>query len=1226
MPLHIISWNAFGIRHHVKLTALKTYVYRHHPQIIFIQEAFIGGGAPGEEAPPLSGYTSYVHYTRNSLITYIHSSLPHKLLRCSRHPDMTFQLFEVAAGNGKLRVCNVYSAPGLIHLPALPTPTDNGMIYMGDFNARHPALGDAAAIPNRSGTPLLNYINRYRLTRWDTGGATHSRGGTLDHILTSGLVASRVRCHSIPSLFSDHLAISLQYSLPSHPTPPHHHRTRISIPPKYCPTYISYISDLLHTFDLLSPETLYTSLVDATHNFFTRYVTKPHIRRHPAARTWTLDQRIAEAERIAADSGHAFQRQPTPDHLHQYQLARDDLITLQHCVQTESWQKYTDSINHQTSIGTMWHLINKTVKKKPTCALHHSPQEYANDLINTWSAQSQTCNLPAHIQESLSSERNIRKLRLMGALLRPDEDDDRAITEHELQRALTGSKNSSPGDDCITYQVLRLLQKVPGNPLLQLFNLCLRRGHIPSPWTRSTIVPIPKPGTDKFRPISLTSCFSKVFERILLARLMHRLQDKLSPSLYGFLPQRSTHHCLAELYTRLSPTSVVAFLDLETAFDIANKEIILDQLVEFGVQGNLLKWIRNYLSNRTSRVSFKGACSQYKQFELGTPQGGVLSPFLFNILMHRLLSPLPAIPGTTVTCYADDICIHSNSPRDLQLFLRDFYESSLSCGLIISSGKSRIFSSRDLRALPAFTMGGNAIPHCTQYTYLGAPARVTPAIPARQRIHPIVKDLLDRLELRFTPIKWLATNATGISIPVARTLYITFIRSVVDYMSPTLIQLPRKALEPLEKFQNRVMRFILGCPPSTRIVNMQSELQLPPLVARIFANMTYLSIKCLRYPHVTPHFSAVIRASLDPEEPRLVLRSGGQNLINAVCNNIRDLDINIPENAHDPGLPPWRIPLPAVTFTPTSKSAPSPLQKQLALETIDGVTSSVPAAHHIYVDGSVQADGSAACAIFSSTIEPPLADGWIGRRLPNSSSSTFCELHGILDAVTLLVQRRMNGVIVCDSQAALLALSAPRPSCSNVVAAILRQLASARDASLIVSLVWTPSHIGLAGNDTVDRLAKAACALDLAGVNAVPSTRCFRKRIYAAAHAQTVRRRDAERATSVSIQHHDQFLECHHKYRRHGLMVRRHNVVSARLRLGYRPVWQVAQADDMPQYSSCKLCDRHNANNLEHYCLQCPTVAHLLPRGQNLVNICKYLLTDHNLDLILTRHPHFGGC
>ena len=119
--------------------------------------------------------------------------------------------------------------------------------------------------------------------------------------------------------------------------------------------------------------------------------------------------------------------------------------------------------------------------------------------------------------------------------------------------------------------------------------------------------------------------------------------------------------------------------------------------------------------------------------------------------------------------------------------------------------------------------------------------------------------------------------------------------------------------------------------------------------------------------------------------------------------------------------------------------------------------------------------------------------------------------------------------------------------------------------------------------------------------------------------------RDSERANSVSIQHYDNFIDVLHKYRRNGLMVRRHNVVSARLRLGYRPVWQVAQAEDVPHYSTCKLCHLVNANTLQHYCLSCPAVRDLLPQGQDLIFVCNHLLQDDNLDLMLMRFQYFGG-
>lgn len=1224
MELRVISWNACGIRDLARLTALKAYVYKHNPTVIFIQEAFVGPLLGERQAPPLSGYVSYVHPVRNGLITYVHSSVPHQLLRTSVDADMTFQLLEVAMGHDKLRLCNVYSAPGRMNLAALPLPTLRGAIYMGDFNARHPALGDSSQTPNRNGPRLLAYVRRYGLTRWDTGGATHSRGGTLDHILTSGLVASRVECFSVPVLFSDHVALGLHYSVPATP-PSTHARTCIRIPPKYCPTYISYMTTMLPTFNSHSPDELYSSLVKSTHEFYTQYVTRPHLACHPGPRRGTFDDRVLQAERKAVDHGLAFQRHPTPAHLHMYQTSRDELIGLLQCAQSDSWHALTDSINHLTSVGSMWHKINRIIKKRPRAALHHSPTEYAQSLIDTWSAQSRLDNLPVPVQDALSSQADLRSLRLVDALLQVDEEDDEPITPHELLRALAKGKASAPGEDGITYPVLRLLLKVPGNPLLQLFNMCFQRGHVPRAWTSSIIVPIPKPGTDRFRPVSLTSCFIKVLERIFLNRLMFRLHPELSPHLYGFLPQRGTHHCLLELYTRLSPTSVVAFIDLKSAFDVANREIILDQLVDFGVKGNLLRWIRNYLSNRTARVLFRGACSTSKSFDLGTPQGGVLSPFLFNILIHRLLSLTPDIPGTTVTCYADDVCIHSASPQDLQAYLHAFSTSAAACGLIISTDKSRIFSTRNPRTLPVFTMGGNVLPLCTQYTYLGAPVRVTPAIPARQRIHPIVQDLLNRLERRFTPVKWLANNVRGVSIPVLNTIYIMFLRSVIDYLSPALCQLSRTALQPLEKFQNRVMRFILGCPASTRTVNMLCEIKLTPLVDRIYANVTYSSVKCLHFPHLAPHYSNVILAALNPDLPRPLLRSGGRNLVRVVCADFRRLAIDVPAAEVAPGLPPWRVPLPIVSFTPTSKAAHPLLQKQLALEAIESVSASVPSAHHLYVDGSLQADGRAACAVFSPTVEPPGVDGWVGRRLPDFSSSTYCELNGLLDAVTLLTEKRLNGVIICDSMSALHALSSSRPSYDHVVQVILCRLANARDHALVVSFLWVPSHVGLAGNETVDGLAKAACTLDLPAVHVLPSVRRYKHILFSAIHALTVTRRDSERANSVSIQHYDNFIDVPHKYRRNGLMVRRHNVVSARLRLGYRPVWQVSQAEDVPHYSTCRLCHLVNANTLQHYCLSCPAVRDLLPQGQDLISVCKYLLQDDNLDLILMRYQYFGG-
>ncbi|KAG0722460.1 hypothetical protein GWK47_044429 [Chionoecetes opilio] len=160
----------------------------------------------------------------------------------------------------------------------------------------------------------------------------------------------------------------------------------------------------------------------------------------------------------------------------------------------------------------------------------------------------------------------------------------------------------------------------------------------------------------------------------------------------------------------------------------------------------------------------------------------------------------------------------------------------------------------------------------------------------------------------------------------------------------------------------------------------------------------------------------------------------------------------------------------------------------------------------------------------------------------------------------------------------------------------------------------------------VDNIAKAACSLPPSDAGPSPSLSCSLSQVRVATFLPTSHLMDCQRAVSVSIQHYDAFRHHRYKYRRQGLMVRRHNVVSARLRLGYRPVWQVACVEDEPHFSSCPLCHSPNANILEHYCLYCPNVSDMLPRGQPLLDICRHLLVHDNLETLLARHPRFGGC
>ncbi|XP_050738498.1 uncharacterized protein LOC127009443 [Eriocheir sinensis] len=334
---------------------------------------------------------------------------------------------------------------------------------------------------------------------------------------------------------------------------------------------------------------------------------------------------------------------------------------------------------------------------------------------------------------------------------------------------------------------------------------------------------------------------------------------------------------------------------------------------------------------------------------------------------------------------------------------------------------------------------------------------------------------------------------------------------------------------------------------STRIVNMQCELRLPPLVERIYSNVTRLTVKCLHLPHLSPHYSQLIRMSLGPARPVPPILPAGRTLIRAVSSLIRSLDLDVRAADVPPGPPPWMLPTPEVSLTPTSKSDPPPLQLQLALEHVATVTSSIAAPRRLYTDGSLQSDGAAGCAVFSPDLEPP-PGGWVGRRLHDHSSSTLS-----------------------------------------------------------------------------DRLAKEACCLPPRGDARPLSLPCNLSRVRSAAFLPARRRRDTEKPHSITINHYEAVCRHKYSYRRRGLMVRRHNVVSARLRLGYRPPWQVAGVEGEPVFTECRLCRSPLSNTIEHYCLACPTVRGLLPQGQPLDAVCRHLLNHDSLDVILVRHPRFGG-
>jgi hypothetical protein len=154
-------------------------------------------------------------------------------------------------------------------------------------------------------------------------------------------------------------------------------------------------------------------------------------------------------------------------------------------------------------------------------------------------------------------------------------------TPEEVQEAIRGLKVSkAPGPNGIPNRALKHLPQRAVSFLVLLFNAILLTHHFPSVWKHARVISILKPGKDpalpsSYRPISLLDTIGKLFEKILLARILHEVSERglMRDEQFGFRPRHSTSMQLARLVERITRNfgekrlTGAVFLDVAKAFD-----------------------------------------------------------------------------------------------------------------------------------------------------------------------------------------------------------------------------------------------------------------------------------------------------------------------------------------------------------------------------------------------------------------------------------------------------------------------------------------------------------------------------------------------------------------------------------------------------------------------------------------------------------------------------------
>ena len=249
-----------------------------------------------------------------------------------------------------------------------------------------------------------------------------------------------------------------------------------------------------------------------------------------------------------------------------------------------------------------------------------------------------------------------------------------SVTPKMVKKIVTNLRFSkASGPDCIPLVVLKNCEPELSYILAELFNNCLKESCFPDCWRVSSVTPVFKNVGERstaknYRPVSLLSVVSKVFEKLVNNRIVDHL-DKcglFSDFQYGFRSSRSTADLLtvvsdriARAFNRSGATRAVA-LDISKAFDRVYHSGLLHKFKSCGISGQIFGLRRN----RRLGVVLDGKSSQEYPVNARVPQESILGPKLFLLYINDL----PDDVVCDIAIYTDDTSIYSKCDQASDLW------------------------------------------------------------------------------------------------------------------------------------------------------------------------------------------------------------------------------------------------------------------------------------------------------------------------------------------------------------------------------------------------------------------------------------------------------------------------------------------------------------------------------------------------------------------------------
>jgi hypothetical protein len=231
----------------------------------------------------------------------------------------------------------------------------------------------------------------------------------------------------------------------------------------------------------------------------------------------------------------------------------------------------------------------------------------------------------------------------------------------------------SVGVDKINIFVINTLLSRIVSVLTHIINFSFENSTFPERWKRAIIKPIPKVcvpiSPNEYRPISLLPAFSKIIEKLVNIQIVKYLttHSLLDPYQSAYKKNHSTQTALLKLTEDIydiiddSGIALLVLLDFSKAFDTVNHRLLLAKLEILGFQNKTCDWILSYLSGRSQQVQTENESSSWSPIINGVPQGSILGPLLFTILISDMRVTI--WNGSYIT-YADDTNLYWESTVD----------------------------------------------------------------------------------------------------------------------------------------------------------------------------------------------------------------------------------------------------------------------------------------------------------------------------------------------------------------------------------------------------------------------------------------------------------------------------------------------------------------------------------------------------------------------------------